>query len=203
MRVIHRSVLLLLFYATACGGGDLALPGPGGDPSRLSIVSGDGQQGTVGEIVAEPLVVELLDGSGRPVPGATVAFRFSDNPPDALVDPAGPATDTLGHASATARLGSVAGVQPIDAQVALPGQDLLVRFRLTAVERPRDDGGGGGGGGSAEPPPQSGGEDPPGDGGGGAGGGGGSGGGGGHGSNDDSGGGHGHHHDQGHGNEDD
>lgn len=99
MRGLHLVVLPLASLAVACGGGDLTLPGPG-DPATLSIVSGDGQRAMVGEPVSEPLVVQLVDGSGHPVPGATVLFRFSDDPPDAAVDPTSPATATT-RAAAT------------------------------------------------------------------------------------------------------
>jgi hypothetical protein len=202
MRGLHRVVLPLASLAVACGGGDLTLPGPG-DPATLSIVSGDGQRATVGEPVSEPLVVQLVDGSGRPVPRATVLFRFSDDPPDAAVDPTSPTTDSLGRASANARLGSTPGDQTIDAQVARPGTDLQVHFRLTALARPTDNGGeaggegGGGGGGGGEGsggPSPSGGSDGSGGGGGGSGGGDGGGGhdGGGHGHGHGEGGSHGH-----------
>jgi len=165
--------------AVGCGGDDLTLPGSA-EPATLSIVSGDEQSATVGQALSSPLVVRLADTRGQPVPGAIVTFRFSDDPPDAAVDPSAPATDSLGQASANARLGSTPGSQPIDAQVAMPGQDLQVRFRLTALAKDPPGGGqGGGGGGGSAGPPAPGGGDQPGDGGGGGGGGGnGSGGGG-------------------------
>jgi len=166
--------------AVGCGGDDLTLPGSG-EPATLSIVSGDEQSATVGEALSSPLVVRLADTRGQPVPGAIVSFSFSDDPPDAAVDPSAPATDSLGQASANARLGSTPGSQPIDAQVVMPGRDLQVRFRLTALAKdPPGDGqgggGGGGNGGGSAGPPAPGGGDQPGDGGGGGGGGNGSGG---------------------------
>lgn len=159
-----RTLMPLMLLAAGCGGSDLTIPGAG-DPASLTIVSGDGQRAAVGAPVAQPLVVQVLDGAGVPVPGAIVSFRFSGDIPDGQVDPAAPATDPEGRAAASARLGSLAGGQIIEAQVATPGHDLLVQFQLTAIAPPTDDGGGGG--------------DPPGDGGGSGGGNGGSGGGGG------------------------
>src|SRR6476659_3758948 len=164
MRGLRRSVLPFAVLSAACGGDDLTLPGPG-DPATLSIISGDGQSGTVGEAVPQPLVVQLSDGAGHPIAGATVTFQFSDSLPDAAVDPVAPATDTLGQAAANARLGTVPGDQAIEAQVVRPGQDLQVRFRLTAVAKPPAGGGdqaggggnGGDGGGSSGPPPTGGG----------------------------------------------
>jgi len=208
---LGRVVLPLAILTVACGGDDLTLPSAG-DPAALSIVSGDGQSGTVGETVPRPLVVQLSDGAGHPIAGATVSFQFSDSLPDAAVDPAAPATDSLGQAAASARLGTVPGDQAIEAQVVRPGQDLQVRFRLIAVAKPPAGGGdhagggsdGGSGGGSAGPPPTGGGGGGGAGGGSNGGGGGGGQGGGGGGAADGggqggNGGGHGHGHDNGNG----
>jgi hypothetical protein len=180
-----RSLLPLAVLAASCGGSDLTVPGTG-DPAALTIISGNGQRAGTGEPVSEPLVVAVSDGAGVPVPGAVVSFRFSGDVTDGQVDPASPATDSAGRATASARLGSAAGGQIIEAQVATPGQDLLVQFQMTAVAPPA-----GGGGGVGDPPggggpggPDGPGTPPGGGGGGGSGGGrgGGSGGGGGGGS---------------------
>jgi hypothetical protein len=154
----HRRAVLPFLLAAACGGDNLTLPGPG-QPAVLRIVSGDGQSATVGEPVPQPLVVRLLDGDSLPVSGRMVVFRFGNEAPDGAVNPTSSSTDADGLASATARLGSLPGDQPIDAQVVTPGQDLLVRFRLTAVPTPPATGGSGngGGGGNHSPPPSGGG----------------------------------------------
>jgi hypothetical protein len=144
--------------AAACGGADLTLPGPG-EPAALTIVAGDEQQALLGEALADPLVVQLVDGEGMPVEGRDVVFRFTDDLPDAAVDPGSVPTNSLGHAAVRARLGRREGSQAIEALVAVPGEDLRVRFQLTAM--PQEDpggtgeppttggnGGGGGGGGS-------------------------------------------------------
>ena len=152
----------------ACGAGDLTLPGPG-DPASLTIVGGDGQQAPPGELVPDPLVVELLDAVGQPVKDRVVAFRFLDDPAGAAVDPSQARTDSLGRVAAQARLGQQTGAQAIEAFVATPGEDLRVRFGLRA-KAPSS--GGGGGGGAAPSPPASGGNDSGNPGGGQAGGGG-------------------------------
>lgn len=150
MRVATWSVLLLLSIASAaCGGDDLTLPGPG-QPAALSIVAGDGQHGPLGEALTDPLVVQLVDTEGLPVEGRAVVFRFTDDVPDAALDPASAPTDADGHAAVRARLGRRAGSQGIEALVPAPGEDLRVRFRLTAV--PPDDGEDGGGPAPAPPP---------------------------------------------------
>ena len=176
MRVVSWSVLLLALSA-ACGGDGITLPGPG-DPTTLIILAGDDQRGSLGEPLTEPLVVRLLDGDGLPVAGRDVIFRFTDELPEAAVDPGSVRTDTAGLAAVTATLGRQAGFQAIEALVAVSGEDLRVRFRLTAVAP--DDG---------NPPSTPTGGD---GGGGGGSGGGGSDGGGGSGGDDGSGGGHGH-----------
>ena len=164
MRVATWSVLILLSMpAAACGGDDLTLPGPG-EPAALRIVAGDRQRGLLGEALANPLVVQLVDAEGLPIEGQAVVFRFTDDVPDATIDRASVPTDADGHAAVRARLGRRAGSQGIEALVPVSGEDLRVRFRLTAL--PPDDGD------DAVPPPAP----PPDDGNGGGGGGGGGGG---------------------------
>jgi hypothetical protein len=166
---------LLLFSGVAgCGAGDLTLPGPG-EPASLTIVGGNRQQGAPGEVVPEPLIVELVDAIGHPVPGRVVAFQFLDPLDGAVVDPGTGATDTAGRVSVRARLGPETGAQPLDAFVARPGEDLRVRFDLRATAP--DPGGGDGGGVTPPVPPPDDGNPGPGGGGGGQGGDGGDGGG--------------------------
>ena len=53
---------------------------PGGRrprPSSLAIISGDGQQGQPGAAVTQPLVVEVRDQYGDPLPGASVTFTVT------------------------------------------------------------------------------------------------------------------------------
>jgi hypothetical protein len=178
MRVLTWSVLLLSIPLAACGGDDLTLPGPG-QPAALRIVAGDGQRGLLGESLTDPLVVQLVDTEGLPIEGRAVEFQFTDDVPDAAIDPASASTDADGHAAVRARLGRRAGSQAIEALVPAPGADLRVRFRLTAL--PPDDGDDDGA--APAPPPDDG------NGGGGTGGGGNGGGGGGGGGGDDGGGG--------------
>ena len=46
-------------------------------PSALAIISGDGQQGQPGAALTQPLVVEVQDQYGDPLPGATVTFTVT------------------------------------------------------------------------------------------------------------------------------
>lgn len=47
----------------SCGGDDLVLPSAG-EPATITIVPGNALSGRVGEVLADPLVVEVLDGVG-------------------------------------------------------------------------------------------------------------------------------------------
>jgi len=151
---MHPAMLVLRVclagLAAGCGGSGLTLPGTS-EPAQLAIVGGDGQQGLPGETLADPLVVSLQDIAGRPVAGAPVRFQFTDDLPSASLTPDTATTDSTGRAAARVRLGRRTGVQAVDATVAAAGEDLRVRFEVTAVAPssppPQDPGGGAGGGG--------------------------------------------------------
>jgi hypothetical protein len=137
---------VLLLALGGCSGDDLLLPD--GAPAQLRVVSGDGQTAQAGDPLRHPLVVEVLDGSGRPIPGAPVAFEFVDPPRGAEISARTTETDGAGRASAQVTLGITAGDQPVVARLDQPGTDLHVQFLLTALQR--NDGGGGNGGGGDE-----------------------------------------------------
>jgi hypothetical protein len=132
----------LLGLLAGCAGDDLLLPNDG-VPAELRVVSGDEQSAPAGAPIQRPLVVEALDGVGRPVPGAVIVFEFLDSPAGAEVTPATPATDAAGRASAVVKLGLPAGDQRVVARVGDPGSDLSVQFRLTALQPNRGGDGGG------------------------------------------------------------
>jgi hypothetical protein len=155
---MNLSHILLCFAVTvslAGCAGDLTLPSdaspPGDDsppsdalPASLQVVSGDGQEGTVGEHLPKPLVVRLTDRASRPVPSASVVFRFSSDVPGAKVEPASVTTNEDGRASVRVRLGQTEGLQTIEATLdeeVVSG--LRARFDLTALAREhgRDRGG--------------------------------------------------------------
>ena len=85
----------------ACGGDDLVLPSEG-EPATITIVQGDGLSGRVGELLPAPLIVEVLDGAERPVPGATVVIELTG----AAAEPDTLSTDAQGRASAEITRGS-------------------------------------------------------------------------------------------------
>lgn len=126
----------LIMGMTACGGSGLTLPGDGGPPS-LRAISGDGQQGTVGSRLPEPLVVRLTDGAARPLPGVALRFEFQSEFPSAKFDPATPATNDSGFASVEVRLGSAEGPQTVVARLDDNASSDQVRatFGITAVAK--------------------------------------------------------------------
>ena len=93
---------------------------PPGQP-RISIVSGNNQTGPVSTALAQPLLVQVLDGAGAPIPAQTVVFAVTQN--NGLLNgssaPKSILTDSLGKAQVTWTLGSRAGsVNLVEASVA-------------------------------------------------------------------------------------
>src|SRR5687768_10354942 len=82
------SALALL---AACGGDDLVLPDQT-EPAHIEIVSGTNQAGSIGTMLAEPLVVRVTDSRERPVGNREVVFQVlageggSVTPDTALTD---------------------------------------------------------------------------------------------------------------------
>lgn len=140
----YRLFPILLGSALAACGGDLTLPGEDSPVAILSVESGNGQEGTVGRRLDDPLVVKLTDASSRPIADVRVAFQFKSDVPDAEVDPEA-TTDSEGLARAEVRLGNSTGSHEIEARVAAPAA-LSATFVVTAVEQERGRGGRGGGG---------------------------------------------------------
>ena len=114
----------------ACGGDDLVLPSEG-EPATITIVQGDGLSGRVGELLPAPLVVEVLDGAERPVPGATVVIELTG----AAAEPDTLSTDAQGRASAEITLGSQVGEASGAVRVIAPASpaDVRATFALTAL----------------------------------------------------------------------
>jgi large repetitive protein len=89
-----------------------------GAPGRLELVSGDGQIGSVGTALAEPLVVRVTDALGNPVGGVTVAWSVSGG---GSIEPASAESGTDGLVRAERVLGPQAG--PQSAQATVDGLD--------------------------------------------------------------------------------
>ncbi|MCD6505518.1 tandem-95 repeat protein [Candidatus Poribacteria bacterium] len=108
-------------------------------PSKLEIVSGDGQIGEAGYALSSPLVVRVLDRYGNPIAGLPVTFTVSSGGGKLIPDDLSPPvekltveTDENGEASARLILGDEAGVLN---EVTVTGQDVdgNVSFKATST----------------------------------------------------------------------
>lgn len=95
-------------------GGDLTLPGPPPSGVTLAVLDGNGQQGTVGEALPSPVVVQVLSTDGAAIPGQMVVFVSSSA---GGFDPDTAVTDDKGHALTHWVLGTVPGAYAAEARV--------------------------------------------------------------------------------------
>ncbi len=102
-----------------------------GPPASITIVSGDGQVGTVGTQLAELLTVRVEDSFGNPV--AFQAIIFSVVQGAAALSPAVVATDSKGQGATMVTLGATAGATLVQASVTGAGS---VVFTLGAQLAP-------------------------------------------------------------------
>jgi hypothetical protein len=110
--------LAVMMTAAASGcGGDLTLPGGSSTSFELSIVGGNGQTGTVGQELPQPLVVKLQGDGGAPLSGRHVAFVSSD--PSTTLDPDTAVTNSQGEAVANWILGTAPGPYQAEARLVL------------------------------------------------------------------------------------
>ncbi len=97
-------------------GGDLVLPTPSGEGVDLTILGGNGQTGTVGEELPQPLVLGVR-ADGAPVEGRKVAFVVAGDPAAGRLDPDTAVTGPDGRAIARWVLGSQAGSHEVEARL--------------------------------------------------------------------------------------
>ena len=86
---------------------------PEASPERTGFVEGTGQRGVVGLPAASPLVFEVRDADGKPIPRAPVTFT-ADN---AQLHPENQVTDTAGHLRVGVIFGHTAGKSVIRAAI--------------------------------------------------------------------------------------
>jgi hypothetical protein len=96
-------------------------------PVSLAKVSGDEQGATTGATLPNPLVVRVVDASGQPRSGTTVAWSVTQG--GGSLAPASAVTDAAGEARATWTLGTTAGEHLAAATVS----EQTVSFRATAT----------------------------------------------------------------------
>ena len=84
-------------------------------PQTLTKVAGDGQEGTVGEPLAKPFVVSVLDQNGSIVVGAVITFSVTAG--GGTLSSTTATTDTNGRARTTLTLGDDLGINIVTATV--------------------------------------------------------------------------------------
>src|SRR5688572_6288167 len=97
-----------------------------GGASGVVIVSGDNQSGQAGTALAQPLVVQVLDAQGNPIPGRAVTWVVAEG----AVAPETSTTDGQGLASTTWTVGSTPGAKTANAVVSGVG---TATFNATAT----------------------------------------------------------------------
>ncbi len=88
-------------------------------PQRLVLVSGDSQQGTIGESLTDPLVVEVRDQYGNPLAGVEVAFAVveGDGRVGGQFTVERTTSDAGGRAEALLTLGPMQGTNAVEVSV--------------------------------------------------------------------------------------
>ena len=89
-------------------------------PFALEILSGDGQQGAPGAALAQPLVVEVRDQYGDPLPGVAVTFTVTagDGKLSGRFEVEQAITDAHGRAALTLTLGPSQGTNAVGVSIA-------------------------------------------------------------------------------------
>jgi len=105
-------------------------PGP---PSSVVVFSGAGQSAVVDSVFSAPLIAMARDAYLNGVPGVPVNWTAPGNGATATVD-ALSSTDAAGHASTTARAGTISGNYSIDASI--NGGAARASFAMTNVSGP-------------------------------------------------------------------
>lgn len=106
-----------------------------GIPVSISIISGDAQADTVGQTLAEPLVVQVLDERSRPVLSYPVTFKIIrgsgllNNSSAAVTD----STDSNGKAGVTWTLGDSAGTGNNSVRIDAPLTGAPILFTAAAL----------------------------------------------------------------------
>lgn len=84
-------------------------------PSLVVAIAGDGQAGTVGTALGNPLVAEVRDSGGNPVSGVSVQWRVTQG--NGSVSATSNVTDGSGRTQATFTLGTIAGTNEVAVEV--------------------------------------------------------------------------------------
>ena len=105
---------------------EATLPPP--EPTTLSVVSGENQEGLTGETLADPFVVQVHDQYGNPMEGVSVTFALLTGGGSLSAETV--TTDSNGLATSTLILGSEPGTNT--AEVSVEGVTETVTFNAVA-----------------------------------------------------------------------
>jgi hypothetical protein len=130
-----RAAAVLLIAALVGCGGDLTLPSRTGAGVMLVALDGDGQTGTVGEALPQPLVVKVATENGVPIAGREVAFLPDPDPSAGRFDPDTAVSNSKGEAVARWVLGTAPGPLQAEARLVVPDSEAprIARFEASAM----------------------------------------------------------------------
>ncbi len=134
-RAMITGVLLPALLATGCGGDDGGDGGTNPPPPATTIaeVSGDGQSGAAGAVLAAPFVVRVTNAQGGGVSGVPVSWAITGG--GGSLSAASTPTNSQGQASVSLTLGAAAGPNTATASATgLSGSP--VAFTATATAPP-------------------------------------------------------------------
>lgn len=118
--VLGPIVALVLAGPSGCGG-DLTLPNSTAAGLALAVVGGNGQTGTVGQPLPDPVVVQVRTEAGQPMEGRQVAFAPAAGGTTTF-DPDTAVTDASGQAVTHWVLGTAPGVYTGEARIVALGE---------------------------------------------------------------------------------
>jgi 5-hydroxyisourate hydrolase-like protein (transthyretin family) len=104
------------------------------EPPTLSIVSGDGQEGVAGTVLADPFVVELRDENGKPLRRITVTFTITAG--RGAMSVVTSTTDSDGRVASLLTLSSEPGINRV--QVSAEGLSQTVIFNAEGTVPPSE-----------------------------------------------------------------
>ncbi len=102
--------------AATCGGDGVTTPQEG-QPAAIALVSSASLSGTVGQSLADSVIVRVTDSKGRPVQDQAVAFAVTSGGSSAMLQPDTVMTGSDGQAATRWTLGLLAGIQTAEARV--------------------------------------------------------------------------------------
>jgi hypothetical protein len=134
LAILWRPKAALLLVGLASCGGDLTLPGGSAAGLDLEVLRGNGQSGTVGQPLPDPVVVRVATDAGTPMNGKRVAFAAPGGDAAAF-NPDIAVTDSKGEALTHWVLGTSPGTYVGEARIVAEGDTIVksVSFQADAM----------------------------------------------------------------------